>query len=195
MKNESLNLTLNLFKKGLSMPEIAYKRKLAFSTIENHLKKLLEEGKIELCNLLDNEKIKLIKIVVENCNSLKEMKDKLSEDITYGEIKYVLTALGRFKQKRKTPIEKAINTYIGNYCLRKCFNHDEIITDCFKRFDAFKKSMSNTNISFKEFNDVIKTGEIKICKLPIDKRKSYVSWRYFEYLKNKNRIFAARICL
>lgn len=87
MKNESLNLTLNLFKKGLSMPEITYKRKLAFSTIENHLRKLLEEGKMELCNLLDNEKIKLIKIAVENCNSLNEMKDKLSEDITYGEIK------------------------------------------------------------------------------------------------------------
>jgi len=46
--NESLNLTLNLFKKGLSMPEIAYKRKLAFSTIENHLRKLLEEGKMFL---------------------------------------------------------------------------------------------------------------------------------------------------
>lgn len=42
---ESLNQTLNLFKQGNSMPEIAYKRKLAFSTIENHLRKLLEEKK------------------------------------------------------------------------------------------------------------------------------------------------------
>ena len=31
---KSLNLTLQHFKEGNSMPEIAYKRKLAFSTVE-----------------------------------------------------------------------------------------------------------------------------------------------------------------
>lgn len=31
---KSLNLTLQQFREGNSMPEIAYKRKLAFSTVE-----------------------------------------------------------------------------------------------------------------------------------------------------------------
>ncbi|MFH1849453.1 MAG: helix-turn-helix domain-containing protein [archaeon] len=181
---ESLNLTLNIFKKGHSVPEIAYKRKLAFSTIENHLRKLLEEGKIELHELLDEDKIKLIEAAAENCDSLKEIKERLSEDITYSEIRYELTALGR--QKKKTAIEIVINTYIGNYCFRKCFNHDDIITGCSQKFDALRKSMSATNVSFKEFNDMMKNDEIKICKLPLEEKRRYVSWRYFEYLKDRD---------
>lgn len=186
---ESLNLTFDLLKKGHSMPEIAYKRKLAFSTIENQLRKLLEERKIELHDLLDEEKIKLIKEVAETYESIKEIKEKLSENINYGEIKYVLAALGRFKQKKKTAMEKAINAYMGNYCFRKCFNHDNIIEDCAQMFDKLKKSMKDTNISFREFNDMMKNNQIRICKLTLEEKRRYVSWKYFEYLKDKDTDF------
>lgn len=183
---ESLNQTFNLFKQGNSMPEIAYKRKLAFSTIENHLRRLLEEKKIELSELLNNNKIKAIKEAVNNCDSLKEIKEKLSDEVSYGEIKYVLTALGRFKQKKKTAIDKAIDVYMGNYCSRKCFNHADIIEDCSQKFDALRKSMCTVDISFKEFNDMIKNDEIKICKLDYDDRIRYVPWKHLEYLMDRN---------
>jgi len=186
---ESLNQTLNLFKQGNSMPEIAYKRKLAFSTIENHLRKLLEEKKIELTELLNKDKIKAIEEAADNCDSLKEIKEKLPDKISYGEIKYVLTVLGRLKQKKNTAIGKAINVYMGNYCSRKCFNHHDIIGECSQKFDALRKSMSTVDISFKEFNDMMKNAEIKICKLDYDDRIRYVSWKRLEYLMDKNTDF------
>jgi len=186
---DSLNLTLSLFKQGKSMPEIAYKRKLAVSTIENHLRRLLEDNKIVLFELLDQNKIKVIKEAVINYNSLKEIKEKLPKDISYSEIKYVQTALSRLKQKRKTAIDKAINVYIGNYCSRKCFNHPEIIKDCSHKFNVLRKSMSTVNISFREFNILMKNGNIKVCKLPYNDRMCYVSWKRLEYLTDKNTDF------
>ncbi len=186
---KSLDLTLSLFKQGKSMPEIAYKRKLAFSTIESHLRRLLEDNKIKLSELLDQNKIKIIEEAAINCDSLKEIKEKLPKDIGYGEIKYLLTARGRLKQKKKTAIDKAINEYIGNYCSRKCFNHPEIIGDCSKKFDVLRKTMSTVEISFKEFNIMMKNGSIKVCKLTYDDRIRYVSWKRLEYLMNRNTDF------
>jgi hypothetical protein len=183
---ESLNLTLSLFKQGKSMPEIAYKRKLAFSTIETHLRKILEYNKIKLSELLDQNKNKIIEGATINCDSLKEIKEKFPKDISYGEIKYLLTAQGRLKQKRKTAIDKAINIYMGNYCSRKCFNHPGIIGDCSKKFDVLRKSMSTLELSFKEFNILMKEGDIKFCKLTYDNRIRYVSWKRLEYLMNRN---------
>lgn len=186
---ESLNQTLNLFKLGNSMPEIAYKRNLAFSTIENHLRIFLEEKRIELSELLNEDKINAIKKATDNCDSLKEIKKKLLDEISYGEIRYVLTVQGKLKQKKKTVIDKIINTYMGNYCFRKCFNHLDVITDCSQKFDILRKSMKTIDISFKEFNSMMKNGKIKICKLNYDERICYVSWKYFEYLNNKNTDF------
>lgn len=139
--------------------------------------------------MLNKDKIKSIEEAADNCDSLKEIKEKLPDKISYGEIKYVLTALGRLKQKKKTAIDKAINIYMGNYCSRKCFNHHDIIGECSQKFDALRKSMSTVDISFKEFNDMMKNAEIKICKLDYDDRIRYVSWKRLEYLMDKNTDF------
>jgi len=186
---ESLNRTLDLFRQGNSMPEIAYKRKLAFSTIEKHLRELLEEKKIELPEVLEKNTIKAIEEVAEDCDSLRDLKEKLPEEISYSEIKSVLVASGRLKKKKRTAIDKAINIYMGNYCFRKCFNHPEIIKECSEGFDALRKSLNNVEISLKEFNGMMKNSEIMICKLPYENRIRYVSWRYFECLKKKGTDF------
>ncbi len=179
---KSLNLTLELLREGNSMPEIAYKRKLAFSTIEKHLARLIEDKKINVDELLDKDKIELIKKASDNNLSLGEIKSILPHDISYAEIRYVLASLGRIKS-RKPPIQLAINTYLGNYCYRKCFNHQDIILECEAKFNSLAKSMKNIPITFKEFNEMVKSDQIKICKLPFDKRKMYVSWKRFEYYK------------
>lgn len=90
---------------------------------------------------------------------------------------------------KKTQIEDAVNTYIGNYCYRKCFNHDSIMCECLKKFEEFTKKIGDTPISRKEFNHLMKNNEIKICKLPFKKRVMYVSWKYFEMLNRKNKDF------
>lgn len=184
----SLEHTFELFRKGNSMPEIVYKRKLAFSTIEKHLQRLLENRKISIAELLDEGKIELVKSAITDCGSLKEIKAKLPDDITYGEIRYVLICEGKFKS-RKAPIESAVNTYMGNYCYRKCFRHDDIILDCWDKFAVLIKEMGNIPITFREFREMMDNEDIKICRLSHDKRKLYVSWKCFEYMNRKGKDF------
>ncbi|MEA2037151.1 MAG: hypothetical protein U9O94_06570 [Nanoarchaeota archaeon] len=91
------------------------------------------------------------------------------------------------EKPKKSPIQCAINTYIGNYCYRKCFRHDNTLRECFAKFDKLAKEMGNVPITFKEFNSMMKNNEIKICKLPFEKRVKYVSWKRFEYYKWKDK--------
>lgn len=86
-------------------------------------------------------------------------------------------------------IDGAINTYFGNYCVRKCFNHMETINSCENKFELLKKQLSQLKITRKEFNTMMKEGKINICKLPYEKRKLYISWQAFEKLLNKNTDF------
>ena len=86
-------------------------------------------------------------------------------------------------------INDAVNTYVGNYCYRKCFNHDSILMDCLDKFEELKKKLKDNPINRKEFNAMMRSQDITICKLPFEKRKVYVSWRYFEKLKKENKDF------
>ncbi|MCK5283745.1 MAG: hypothetical protein KAK00_10170 [Nanoarchaeota archaeon] len=86
----------------------------------------------------------------------------------------------------KPAIRIAINYYIGNYCYRKCFRHDSILNDCFKKFEILAEKLKDTKITIKEFNQMMKQGDIKICKLPFEKRCKYVPWKKFEYYNWKN---------
>lgn len=60
------------------------------------------------------------------------------------------------------PIESAMNTYIGNYCHRKCFNHNDVILECRKKFDRLVNEMRNTPITFKEVRNMINDDTIWI---------------------------------
>lgn len=184
----SLRATLDLFRQGRSVPEIAYERKLSVSTIENHLRELLKQKQVEIHELLAEEKLELIKSAIGDCKFLKEIKDKLPESVTYGEIKYVLTAIGRFPPE-KTPIMSAINTYAGNHCHRKCFNHPDIILGCGKKFMELAKKMEKNPITVEGFSAMMKTGDIGICRLPPEKRAKCVSWAYFGHLKSEGTDF------
>lgn len=97
------------------------------------------------------------------------------------------------KQKRlkirKTPIEAAVNVYIGNYCHRKCFKRQDIFSECMEKFSILVKEMSKIPITFKELKNMIDNDQIKTCKLPLEKRRIYVSWKEFEYFKNKDADF------
>jgi len=185
-QESSTEITFKLFKEGLQISEIAHKRNFTVSTIETHLTGLIQEKKIKVEELLDKDRIDLIKVEAKNHNTSKGIKEKLPEEVSYAEIKYVLASMGKIRPK-KSAIEKAINTYIGNYCYRKCFNHDEILTDCLDKFEKLKKGVGNTNITVKELKLMIDNDSIKICKLPFDKREKIISWGYFNYLKHQNR--------
>jgi len=187
----SYERTLELFKQGFSMAEISFERKLAFSTIENHFGILLDKKEIGIGELLSKEKIELIKRVVpENPLSLSEIKGLLPEEVSFCEIGWVLASMGKFRGKKpKAPIVRAINTFVGNHCVRKCFNHPEIMEDCRQKFDKLAKEFGENQISLSEFFKLMNSGSITICKLPGDKKRKIVFWKQFEFLKDENKDF------
>jgi uncharacterized protein YpbB len=85
-------ITLQLFRQGKSLSDIAVERSLSPITIEGHLASCVETGEIEVKELVPEEKIELIlkAIEVTEGNALAPIKEKLSNDISYAEIKAVM---------------------------------------------------------------------------------------------------------
>ncbi len=96
-KPDTKKISFELFKKGLTIPEIAEKRELVPATIEGHLAYFVGEGKISIDHLLPAEKIKTIeKMLSEKPGKLlSEIKLALGDGYSYGEIKLVQAHLNR----------------------------------------------------------------------------------------------------
>jgi DNA-directed RNA polymerase subunit F len=92
---DSKQLTYELFKNGLTIPEIARNRQMAVSTIETHLLNFLASGEIDINRLIDQRKLKAIEECLElnNFKQLSDLKAKLGEAYSYAEIKFVLKYL------------------------------------------------------------------------------------------------------
>lgn len=91
-KIDTKQLSYELFRQGLSIAGIAGQRGLAVSTIESHLRHFVESGHLALDRLLEPEKRRSIeeKINEPGGKTLSEIKLALGEDISYGEIRFVL---------------------------------------------------------------------------------------------------------
>ena len=87
--------TIELFKKDLSIQEIAIKRGRSISTIEEHLVKGVEFGEIEAEKLVDSSKINRIKMwyMENNRSQLSQVKYALGDEYSYFEIKVALAAM------------------------------------------------------------------------------------------------------
>ena len=86
-------VTLNMFKKGKSAPEIAYERKLAFSTIFEHMRRLVANDYVSSSEIVEEDKINKIleaRGKLKKHFMLREIKEILPDAITYDEIKCVL---------------------------------------------------------------------------------------------------------
>jgi hypothetical protein len=94
-KNSSAIETLSMFKEGKSIPDIMALRKLARSTIEEHLGLFLETGELSVDALMNEETQVLIKTQLQNLNleGLKMIKEKLPENISYSNIRWMLAAM------------------------------------------------------------------------------------------------------
>ena len=92
-KIDTYKLTLELYEQGKSISEIAEDRNLAVTTIEGHLAKYLEEGKLEWSAFLTEDKYNHILAVFHGLGkpeSLSPIKDLLGDDYSFGEIKMAL---------------------------------------------------------------------------------------------------------
>ncbi len=83
--------SFDMFNRGLTVPGIAKERGLAESTIEGHLCSFIETGELNIDRLLSPERQSAIEVAMKNVseNFLNEIKNKLGDDYSYGEIKWM----------------------------------------------------------------------------------------------------------
>lgn len=93
--------TFELFRSGNSIIEIAEKRTLSQSTIENHLAFYIERGSLELEEVMDVTKFEPIQKAIQQLNTvaLAPVKEKLGEGYSYGEIRMVMAHLAYLKNQ------------------------------------------------------------------------------------------------
>lgn len=89
--------SLNLFRQGKEVAEIARERQLQPSTIYGHLAYYVNTGKVDIAELVPDEKIASIQQAIEKHGhlSLKPLKEELGETVTYEEIKVVVNSYRR----------------------------------------------------------------------------------------------------
>jgi hypothetical protein len=95
VKEDTKKASLALFERGLTLPSIAAERGLTVTTIEGHLAFFVSSGKLEIGQVVTDEKRRIIaqKIADSPEKSLKELKMALGEDCSYGDIKLVIAHL------------------------------------------------------------------------------------------------------
>ncbi|MFD2116522.1 DNA helicase RecQ [Paenibacillus yanchengensis] len=94
-KNEAAShqVTFRMFEQGLEIQAIAQLRGLSQTTIEAHLIRVLEEGEqFDVSRILDKETFQVIAQVIneQDYEKLREIKEKLPEQITYFQIRVVI---------------------------------------------------------------------------------------------------------
>lgn len=97
LKGEDTRMvTYNLYRQGRSIEEIAVERKLASTTVENHLIYCAKTGcTINWQDFISEKHLEMIKTVLTKTGTekLKPIKEALPEEITYTEIKFALCKL------------------------------------------------------------------------------------------------------
>jgi ATP-dependent DNA helicase RecQ len=98
--SDSRQETLQLFKEGRNQTEIAMARNLTISTVESHLAGCIANGQLAVEQLVPAKKVKTISQALEEAGAggLRQVKDHLGDNVTYGEIKAVI-AYGEWIKK------------------------------------------------------------------------------------------------
>ncbi len=95
--DSTYEVSLKMFRSGLSIAEIAERRGMTRSTIEIHLVRYIQSGEITVEDFVPEHKIERIRSALErfrDLNALSPVKEFLGENYTYGEIRAVLAGLG-----------------------------------------------------------------------------------------------------
>ncbi len=106
-KNErsTYDVTLDYFNAGMTIEQIAKERGLVAGTIQSHLAKAVEMGRVNIFKVVPEERVEEI---LQGMNEMpdafssKELFDKLGGKFSYGELRATMAFAGK-KSIRKTP--------------------------------------------------------------------------------------------
>lgn len=87
--------TLQLFKEGKRIEQIAAMRSMAISTVEGHLNAFVRTGALDIYEMVPKEKVGVILKEVQQMEgkATAPVKEKLGNDYSYGEIRAVISFL------------------------------------------------------------------------------------------------------
>jgi hypothetical protein len=93
-KQSTREITYNMFREGKTIPEIAHERSLTESTIQGHFLPYLEDGLINIEELVDPKKLEQIykAIAATKEPGLTAIKRNLDSNFSFGEIRLALAA-------------------------------------------------------------------------------------------------------
>jgi hypothetical protein len=91
LKQSSQRISLELFREGNSVADIAARRSMSLTTIETHLTTFITTGELDITALVPETKVARIRAVIEETGraALTPFKEKLGEAYSFGEIKAV----------------------------------------------------------------------------------------------------------
>ncbi len=94
-KKPTKQISLELFKSGLSVKEIAKERSLTSGTIESHLASYIPSGDVDILELIPIKKYKKIINAIEETKfkNLTELKEKVDKSFTFMELRMVLLSM------------------------------------------------------------------------------------------------------
>jgi ATP-dependent DNA helicase RecQ len=89
---DTRRLSLELFRQGKTVKEIAMDRNFVESTIEGHLASFIPSGEVSIYDLVtENKAIKILEVVNEiGGNAALPIKERLGDDYSYSEIRTVM---------------------------------------------------------------------------------------------------------
>ncbi len=179
--------TLFLFKKGLTIKQIAERRKLKINTIYDHVSNLVEHHQILLKDIISKNKIKKIITCIYSPNDkLKEIKERVNDDnIAFNEINCVLSNL-KGKHKKKS-INYFIQWYKRTNCYRKCYFNKFQRNECRIKFQQLETKFPYAQFSKKGFLRFFNNKE-SICVLPEREKRKFISWREFKRKKDFHKL-------
>ena len=94
-KIDTKKLSLDMFKSGLSISEIAKARDFVETTIQGHLAHYIPTGEIKITDLISQETYDELKTIMQQTtlDSLSDLKNKIDEKFTYNDIKLVVKSI------------------------------------------------------------------------------------------------------
>jgi ATP-dependent DNA helicase RecQ len=96
--DDTYSISLDMFKSGMAVKDIAEARGLSTTTIETHLARFIYSGEIRLEQLVPYHKIEPIKNAVHKTNpgnATAPVKQFLGDEYSYGEIRAVMASMQR----------------------------------------------------------------------------------------------------
>ena len=104
LKQNTKEISLEFFKSGKTIHEIAKQRKLTFSTVEGHLSHYIATGELSIDLFLSPEKILKISdyFRINNTRELTSAKTHFGDYVSYGELHMVLRHLEYIREESLT---------------------------------------------------------------------------------------------